>query len=103
MSDITTGYGERVEKTLLTFLVVQACFTLWYGMSNSIVDSSGQPVTDPFQVILFGLAAVTTTGLQNLYPANQIVELIMSIQVIVGIALTGLIGFVLGNRIRYSS
>ncbi len=102
LSDLTTGFGESIGRIIITFFVFQAIFTYSYWVSGSIL-SNGQPIQDFFSAILFSLGAMTTTSISGLEPASQIVELFMTFQVVLGIAVTGLIGFVLGNRIRYSS
>lgn len=103
IADLTCGYGESVFRVLSTFVLTQGLFILGYSLFGSILYINGGTATDLMSVINFGLAAMTTTNLQNLVPANQCVEIVMSFQVIIGIAVTGLLGFVLGNRIRYSA
>ncbi len=107
VSDLICGYGEDVARTLVSILIIQAIFTGYYWITGSVVNApfgqTGTTVTNIFDVILFSVAAMTTTGVQGLYPATHFVEFVMSFQVLVGITLTGLLGFVLGNRIRYSS
>lgn len=103
LADITCGYGESVGRILATLIIMQLVFTLGYWWSGSVVNASGMPVTDLYSVVVFSLGAMTTTGVRGLHPASSAVELAMSLQVILGIAITGLLGFVLGNRIRYSA
>lgn len=102
LADLVSGYGEEVGRVLVTLVAVQALFTLGYLWSGSIVDAAKQPVSGLWNAVVFSLGALTTTNLQNLHPASSAVEFVMGLQVVIGIALTGLLGFVLGNRIRYS-
>ena len=101
LSDLTCGYGESLPKTLLTLFIVQICFTFGYLLTGSIIDAGGNTVTDIQHVALFGLGAMTTTEISGLQPASMAVEFAMTLHVMIGIALTGLLGFVLGNRIKY--
>jgi hypothetical protein len=41
-------------------------------------------------------------GVDTLRPANDLIRFLSILESMVGIALTGLLGFVLGNRIRRS-
>jgi hypothetical protein len=102
LADVSCGYGESITRTFLSIVVIQVMFTMGYWLTGSIVDSSG-PVRSLSSAIIFSFATMTTTNLQELSPANSLVELVMSLQVLLGIAFTGLLGFVLGNRVRYSS
>lgn len=102
-ADITCGYGQSISRTIASFFTFQVLFTLGYWLTNSVQSCSGITVSDPLKIILFSFAALTTTSLKDLCAASPSVELMMSIQVVLGIAITGLIGFVLGNRIQYSA
>jgi hypothetical protein len=52
--------------------------------------------------LLYSGGAFTTFGVDTLRPANDLIRFLSILESMVGIALTGLLGFVLGNRIRRS-
>jgi hypothetical protein len=54
------------------------------------------------QLLLYTLDAFTTANFAVLQPANEVARLLSGLFAIVGIFLTGLLGFVAGNRIRRS-
>jgi hypothetical protein len=51
---------------------------------------------------VFSLSAITTTEAASVYPYLSNVSLLASLEAVIGIALTGLFGFVLGNKLRNS-
>ena len=57
---------------------------------------------DPVDLAIFSLLAMTTSGspVVELQPAGKLVHLLTGVQALLGIALTGLLGFVIGNRVR---
>ena len=102
-------YGESVPRVLGSLLVVFAAFTLLYGVTGSVVREVPTPdgvvrvpTRDPVDLVTFSLLAMSTSGSPavGLWPRDEIVHILTALEAIVGIALTGLLGFVLGNRIR---
>ena len=71
---------------------VQTCALPIYGVVNTnFIDN-----------LLFSLGNMTSTNFERLRPANQFIEIILAVQSFIGIALAGLLGFILGNKIRSS-
>lgn len=102
-------YGEGIPNVLISLAVVYAFFTLVYGMTWSIMRETQTPtalILEPTRNVIdlarFSLGAMTTMESTGLVPRNGFVELLASLEALLGIALTGLLGFVLGNRIRRS-
>jgi uncharacterized protein YjbI with pentapeptide repeats len=101
-------YGESVPRVLGSLAVVYAAFTLIYTLTGSVVrepESLGEivrgPTRNPIVVAIFSLLVMTTGSPEGgLAPRGDLTLLLMGIEAFVGIALTGLLGFVLGNRIR---
>lgn len=102
-------YGESVPRVLASLLAVHLLFMLVYGATGSVVRVEGAAdgavrvaTTDWKDLATFSLLAMTTSGAPavGLQPANQLVHLLTGVQALIGISLTGLLGFVLGNRIR---
>ena len=101
-------YGESVPRVLGSLGAVYAAFTLIYALSGSVVRESGipggsgpVPTRNPAAVAIFSLLVMTTGSPEGgLAPRGDLTLLLMGVEAFLGIALTGLLGFVLGNRIR---
>jgi hypothetical protein len=61
-----------------------------------------QPTRNFWDNLLFSLGAMTTTDLEDVQPYRSHLGFLMTLEALVGISLTGLLGFVLGNKLRYS-
>jgi uncharacterized protein YjbI with pentapeptide repeats len=100
-------YGENVRRVVCSLLAVYVLFTLIYGLTWSVIRVHTTPtavIREPTRNLVdlarFSLAAMTTMDLTGLEPRNGLVELLAGLEALLGIALTGLLGFVVGNRIR---
>jgi hypothetical protein len=101
-------YGESVPRVLGSLAVLYAAFTLIYALLGSVareVELPGRslwvPTRNPIAVSIFSLLVMTTVGPQGgLAPRGDLSQVLMAVHAFLGIALTGLLGFVLGNRIR---
>jgi len=107
--ELTCGYGESIMRVLLTLAAVYALFTLGYGLTWSVMkvatatDSVTRAFTgNPVDWAMFSLGAMTTMDPVGLEPRNNLVQLAAGIEALLGIFLTGLLGFVAANRIRRS-
>jgi hypothetical protein len=102
-------YGESLWRTFATILVVYIAFTVVYGVTDGVYRLTSTPhgvvplVTHRVDdLAVFSIMAMTTSGLASnvLQPANLWISFLGGIQILSGIFLTGLLGFVAGNRIR---
>jgi hypothetical protein len=101
-------YGESVPRVLGALAVVYLAFTLIYALSGSVVretegagESARIVVRNPMVAAIFSLLVMTTGSPEGgLAPRGDFTLLIMGVEAFLGVALTGLLGFVLGNRIR---
>ncbi len=100
-------YGESPARVLGALLAVFLIFTLVYIAIGGVVriqDLSGMPFPSrsPLSNGLFSLLSMTTSDTRGagLQPRNEWVSLLAGLQALLGIGLTGLLGFVIGNRIR---
>ena len=108
LAEWVCDYGESVPRVLGSLLVVYVAFTLLYGVTGSVVREVPTPdgvvltpTRDPVDVAIFGLVAMATGSPElGLLPRDRFALLLTGLHVFLGIALTGLLGFVLGNRIR---
>lgn len=96
-----TGYGESVGRVLLAIGLVFAGFGVGFALTGSVVRDDGQAPT-LWDYGLFSLLGMTTQDAAHLRPADPLVEAFTGLEALLAIALTGLLGFVLGNRIRHS-
>jgi hypothetical protein len=113
-------YGESFRRVLLSIFIVFLLFVLLYGVTNGVVhEEQGNngsvvranlgffkapnlAVRDVPDLTLFSLGSMTTMVPENLEPRYRLIAVASSVQALITIALTGLLGFVLGNRIRRS-
>jgi uncharacterized protein YjbI with pentapeptide repeats len=101
-------YGESVPRVLGSLAVVYTAFTLIYALTGSVVrvpeslgGSALRPSRNPIVLAIFSLLIMTTGSPEGgLAPRGDFTLLLMGVESFLGIALTGLLGFVLGNRIR---
>jgi uncharacterized protein YjbI with pentapeptide repeats len=100
--ELLCGYGESIWRVLAWMLLVILGFAAYYQVSHAVVISSQDAVTSLWDHLIFSLGAFTTLQPARLQAARPGVELLTTIQAIIGISLAGLLGFVAGNRIRRS-
>lgn len=98
-------YGESVPRVLGALTFVYLLFLTIYGITGSISRVVGDRIVVSTHVIdlaIFSLMAMTTSGTPSvgLMPTDRIALLLSGAQALLGIFLTGLLGFVAGNRIR---
>jgi uncharacterized protein YjbI with pentapeptide repeats len=115
-SEKLAGYGDSLTRPLVWLLVVIVVFAAAYALGGLITDMPGcshaeltaawqegcRPTRSLVDGLVFSLGALTTADTGVLQPYRSHVSLVMTLEALLGIALTGLIGFVLGNKLRYS-
>ncbi len=108
MIEWTCDYGESIARVAATIFMLWFLCALIYGLTGGVVapsDGMGgqvkQPVRNPLHIATFSLYAMTTSGMPfGMEPRNAVVQLMAGVESLVAVALTGLLGFVAGNRIR---
>ncbi len=103
--ELVCDYGESIGRVFGALAVVFVTFTVIYGLTDSVTRTDGKITTithNPVDLAIFSLMAMTTSGTPSvtLSPAGEYALLISGSQALIGIFLTGLLGFVAGNRIR---
>lgn len=99
-------YGESVGRVLATLVIVCIAFAALYGALGGVLataaNGTARVTRHPLDLAVFSLFAMTTSGAPSsgLVPRDAKIQLLTGIQSMLGIALTGLLGFVAGNRIR---
>ena len=103
-------YGESIGRVLGAMGVVFLLFTLFYAATGSVIHTSKGPggvevretTRSLSDLFMFSLSAMTTSGGSGagIEPRNDAVRVLAGLQGLIGIALTGLLGFVAGNLVR---
>jgi uncharacterized protein YjbI with pentapeptide repeats len=99
-------YGESIPRVLLAMLGVYLMFTLVYGAIGGVVRTptgggTPGPTRNPLDVAIFSLLSMTSGNTPGgMEPRDDLVILLAGVQSLLGVALTGLLGFVVGNLVR---
>jgi hypothetical protein len=98
-------YGESIPRVLASILVMYLVFTVLYGVTGSVVRElpGGGEVTTrrPLDLAVFSWLSMMTGPLDShLRPRDEAALALLGVQVFLGIMLIGLLGFVIGNRVR---
>jgi len=100
-------YGESLTRILYTMLIVYLAFTLFYGLTGGVVrskpspDGIPTPVHNPIDLAIFSFLAMTSNNPPSgLEASHALIHLLNGVQTLIGVGLTGLLGFVLGNLVR---
>lgn len=91
-SDLLFGYGESMAKMITTYVVIIFLFAWLFYSELSMVEYGKALV-----VSLKNMAALESAELQNVSP---FVDMLNVVQTTIGVILTGIFGFILGNKIR---
>lgn len=92
VSDILFGFGESMTKMVLTYVVIVFLFA-WIFSSNISLLEYGEALS----VSLKNMAGMDSDVLQGVSP---LVDMLNIVQTSIGVILTGIFGFILGNKIR---
>ena len=100
--EILSDYGESPRHVLFSIIFLWVGFAVIYGLLSGVIDSSIAVVThNPIDLLAFSLGTMTTVDAVGLSANNILVmRFLMPLETLFGIALTGLFGYVLGNRIN---
>jgi len=105
--ELLCGYGERPWNTVVAIAAVFLAFIGIYWATWGVFKVESEPgreimhsTRNLMDLAIFSFAALTTMGTDGLRPAAPWVQLAMAAEALCGIGLTGLLGFVIGNRIR---
>ncbi len=104
-------YGESLIRVFAALAVVYFGFALIYGVIGGVerISTSDSGAIDavrsraiPLDMAAFSLMSMSTSGSAAgmLQAANRGVAMLAGAQALIGIFLTGLLGFVAGHRIR---
>ena len=92
LSDLLFGYGESMTKMILTYFFTVFLFALFFKAQVSPLE----------YVQALGISLKNMAGMDSdiLREVSPIVDMLNLMQTTIGILLTGIFGFILGNKIR---
>jgi uncharacterized protein YjbI with pentapeptide repeats len=88
------GYGESMFRMVLTYVVTVFLFAYFY-YSSQVTHISDYAIA--IGISFKNMVALTPDTIQNISP---FVDFLNMIQTTIGILITGIFGFILGNKIR---
>lgn len=92
LSDIFFGYGESMFKMILTYILTVFVFAWAFTENISILE-----YTQALAISLKNMAGMDSETIRGISP---LVDMLNVVQTTIGILLTGIFGFILGNKIR---
>ena len=92
ISDIFFGYGESMFKMIVTYILTVFFFAWLFAENVNILE-----YTQALAVSLKNMAGMDSETIRDVSP---LVDMLNVIQTTIGILLTGIFGFILGNKIR---
>jgi len=92
LSDLFFGYGESMFKMILTYIITVLVFAFIFSEEVSLLK----------YVEALGISLKNMAGMDSdvLHDVSPLVDMLNLIQTTIGILLTGIFGFILGNKIR---
>lgn len=95
VADLTCRFGQSLTRVFVTLLTVALVPGIAYALFGGVTGAK-----DVFDDLLFSISRLTAVTPAKLASATQLVEWVGAVQSLVGIALVGLFGYVLGNVLR---
>jgi len=92
LSDVFFGYGESMFKMILTYILTVFVFAWAFTENISILE-----YTQALAISLKNMAGMDSETIRGISP---LVDMLNVVQTTIGILLTGIFGFILGNKIR---
>lgn len=95
-------YGDGLLRVVRAYALCVITFALIYGATGALIYENGSPARNPALLLAYSWLSMATSGSPELglKPAGPYMLYLDSLQYTLGVVLTGLFGFVLGNRIR---
>ncbi|MGQ1908232.1 pentapeptide repeat-containing protein [Marinifilum sp. RC60d5] len=88
------GYGESIRKMITTYIIVIVAFAyIYYALPFISISSYIDAIGFSFK----NMVAMTPDEIKSI---NPLIDILNVIQTTIGILLTGIFGFILGNKIR---
>jgi uncharacterized protein YjbI with pentapeptide repeats len=94
VSDLMFGYGESILKMILSYILIIILFAYFYYAAPGVSLPS---YLYALEVSLKNMVAISSEDVSGISP---MVDFLNLVQTTLGILLTGIFGFILGNKIR---
>ena len=91
-SDVFFGYGESMFRMVMTYIATVFFFAWLFTENVSILEYT--------QALAISLKNMAGMDSETLHGVSPLVDMLNVIQTTIGILLTGIFGFILGNKIR---
>ncbi|GAB4480073.1 MAG: hypothetical protein Kow00124_26410 [Anaerolineae bacterium] len=115
-SEKIANYGNSLSRPLMWLAITIVVFAVIYWAGGLITATPGcgyvdraiegidgcRASRDFSDALLFSLGAMSTIDAGDIQPFVPHLGLLTSLEALIGITLTGLLGFVLGNKLRFS-
>jgi len=102
--ELLCDYGESIPRVLGALVILHLGFTAIYSLTGCVTDTVNGRVFDthnPFRLAVFSLCSMTTSTVPaGMVPRSLLTSTLMGFEALLAITLAGLLGFVMGNRIR---
>ncbi|MDZ7742560.1 MAG: pentapeptide repeat-containing protein [Bacteroidota bacterium] len=92
--DLAFGYGESIRRMVISYVLVVVVFA-WIFFSTP-----GTGLIDYLQAIKVSLKNMAAINSHQLQDVSPFIDMLNVVQTTMGILLTGIFGFILGNKIR---
>lgn len=92
LSDIFFGYGESMIKMITTYMVTVFLFAWLFTENVGLLEYT--------QALAISLKNMAGMDSETLHDVSPLVDMLNVLQTTIGILLTGIFGFILGNKIR---
>ena len=91
-SDVMFGYGESMLKMVITYIIIVFVFAWAFTSEVSLLQYG-----EALYISLKNMAGMDSEVIREISP---FVDMLNVVQTTIGIILTGIFGFILGNKIR---
>lgn len=92
LSNLLFGYGESMFRIIMTYIIIVFTFAFLYNGNVSLSNW-----IESFWVSLKNMAGISSKSIEGISP---FVDVLNILQTTIGVLLTGIFGFILGNKIR---
>ena len=92
LSDLLFGYGESMTRMVVTYIVTVFIFAWAFSSNVSILEYG--------EALIVSLKNMVGMDSEVLADVSPLVDMLNVVQTTIGILLTGIFGFILGNKIR---
>lgn len=92
LADLLFGYGESMAKMIATYIVIVFLFAWIFRSEVSVLEYG--------KALMVSLKNMVAAGSEELTGISPFVDMLNIVQTTIGILLTGIFGFILGNKIR---